>query len=95
MDDLTAPATKADIHRLEQGIDKLEQRIDKLDQRFDEFERAIERRFASVEEKLQGLWTDIDRVLALLTNIEDRLKKPIDDHERRIKHLERTVGIRN
>lgn len=46
-----------------------------------------------MEQGFQRLDDAIDRVLTVLINVDKRLTQSVDDHERRIRRLEQTVGV--
>ena len=73
----TSSATKADVQRLEQSMNE---QFGKVNEQF----RKVNEQFSKVHE-------DTGRVLDVLINIDKRLTKKTDNHERRITHLEELV----
>lgn len=107
MDDSADPATKADINELRSSVERVEASQTVLNAYVERTEKAVERLAASVEKFSQSVQQrfdlndrrfdnvdeDIDKILVLVGNIDARLQPSIGDHERRIKRLERRVGI--
>lgn len=85
MSDDTAPATKADIIRLEGRTQKLEGTVQKLGNDV----QRIEKKFDAKFERLYGA---DDQILTVLTNIDKRLTVKVEDHEKRIVRLEAAVA---
>ena len=73
----TSSATKDDVQRLEQSMNE---QFGKVNEQF----RKVNEQFSKVHE-------DTGRVLDVLINIDKRLTKKTDNHERRITHLEELV----
>lgn len=77
--DTNQPATQADVARLD---DKLDTLIGTLN----EFARDTDRRF-------NILFQDVDCIVSILGKIDEQLTSQFRDHERRIKRLEKKVGL--
>lgn len=53
----------------------------------------VETALGSILRRIEKLEKDIDRVLTVLINMDERLKARIGDHEQRIRRLEEAYGV--
>ena len=93
------PATKADIGRIEDRMQKLEGTVQKLGsdvQRLDVTVQKLGGDVQRIEKKFDGkfarLYETDDQILAILGNIDRRLTPKMEDHEKRIVHLEEAMA---
>lgn len=98
MSDDTTLATKADIGRVENGMQKMEHSIQKIEnsvQRMghsiQEVEHSIQGLGNTLEKGMAGLREADDQILTVLTNVNERLTGRVEDHEKRITRLEAAV----
>ena len=60
-----------------------------------ELANTMQQGFDGMDRKFNKVWEYMDRMMAALTSIDDRLQQRTSDHERRITRLEREVGVRS
>lgn len=82
-DDQTA-ITKADLFKFGESLTKaLEIAVS----------AKLDAALTPIKANIAKLDEDIDRVLTVLINVDKRLTQVVDDHERRIRRLEQSVGV--
>lgn len=95
--DQSAPATKADVHSLADSVAEFAQNVDArfiavdrgfdaLDAKFTRLDRSIERRFKEVN-------NGIDESMSILEKVKNRLTDTANDHEHRLRSVERQLGL--
>ena len=62
--------------------------LQRLEQRL---ERSMNEKFKNMNEKFKNVDDGIDRVLAVLINVDKKLTKKVENHEERIKTLEQAL----
>jgi ABC-type transporter Mla subunit MlaD len=77
--DPNAPATVA-------TVDRIEAKLDRLIETVGDFASSTDRRF-------DRLHDDIDQVLTVLDNVNQRLTTDVQNHTRRIERLEVKAGL--
>ena len=87
MEDRTAPATKADIQRIEQLITQLSTQLQNaMDRRFQEAENSRQLMFEYLQ---NNIGTTLDRLLTA----EEQFSQKIGNHEFRISRLKSHVEV--
>lgn len=99
MSDDTAPATKADLGKIENRMQNLESTVQKLGSDVQRLDVTVQKLGGDVQRiekkfdaKFERLYETDDQILTILGNIDKRLTPKMEDHEKRIVRLEEAVA---
>jgi hypothetical protein len=83
--------TEARFDTVDARFEAVDRRFDAIDARFGSMEAAIERRFAQTDRKVESLGEKLDRIAGILDNKCRHQQQALDEHEDRIKDIERAA----
>jgi hypothetical protein len=77
--------------RTTQRFDAVDERFAAVDARFDRMDAALATRFGRLDHQIESVGEKLDRIAAILDDKYKHQEKTLDEHERRLRDLERTA----
>ena len=76
---------------VDQRFDEVDKRFDEVDKRFDAMGAAIDARFGQVDRNIESIGEKLDWIVRTLHDNYQHQQKTLDEHENRLKDLERAA----
>ncbi len=90
--DITVQKLGSDVQRLDGTVQKLGSDVQRLDITMQKLGGDVQRIEKKFDGKFARLYETDDQILAILGNIDRRLTPKMEDHEKRIVHLEEAMA---